>query len=1250
MRSRLGIFSALLMTITATLVAAPGNAGTASISIDSVGSHKVKDGTVAAALVGKTLVQGTAIPGGAAAVVPVARPLVADAGDSGYVMTGTAATAGTYTLLGTGYGGEAPYTFAWTAEAGALTGANSATAQLRPIGTAAGTYTAALTVTDSTGATATDTVRYLVYATGATETIFDQTQLDTTPGTNLGNEGGLAFKVNVADTSVHSMTVRMTFGLQNDYDMRVLDPSGAQRGSSGNGATNAKLGFEEFVVSEPVPGTWTIVADKYLTVPPDSVRVLVTAVRRPADPRPTVKSGGPYRLAIGAPQVFAGSVSGGTAPVTAGWDTDENGLLDTSGTSFTGSFAPGRRLITLKATDASGYERREMTSVFIADATRLAAETTPLTIVGVNDSGVNPYHLEFSAQTYPDPEVLALTNNFTKHPSEYIPGYPRDAQAIPATLGKGYFPVDDARGPDGNGDGVPDGSIWDLKSTTAPWGLEFGKLYWIPGTKIIGATQPAVLACSNCAAGNHVILDDDGHGSGSSSVSVGNRYGYCPTCLLFSEKGLNAGPAAGYAWVDINSNSWGTVANAPHLGLLGNNAPVTRAAVERGQTVLFAAGNGNANAFESVSPTYGTPTTGPDWNVIVGAIRRDNQRAIIGEGTPAHLSSWGDGNLPSACRTGIVSQCAFGGTSAATPYTAGVFGNVLTQIRRHIGDTSTGQRPGQVVADGFPIPSSPYLRDGKLTRAELREAVLKTAFPLNQDNTQSIPIFPFPWTAPYNGDINVLFEGYGAATPNSARRAIDVLLGRTAMPVRDAEESWFAIDRQIRDSIWGGYDRDGDGVRDNAAAEGAFGVTAVDFQTTADQALGLIAAITYAMGRQQASTQSASAQSVGNAITYWLHRSSEGEPQLAGTCANSVHYMDQSDTTGDFEPCFANRATTVLAAYRPVGIWPTATDTTVPLPAGTRVDVELYVASDQVTVARPVGVLMAGDRVLGEGAGLPTPMIGSGPWIAQGLPVNPNLINGAPKIPSGVAIDQNKCTQLGELCWNTLTWSFTTTRHAVAGEQLTFQVQLLGVRSLAFGHEAGHRSKITITPAAVPGNALETTATIAEPTDGATLPEDPFTASGFATFPDLGTTEAGDHPTRKRVDVSIDDATFANPVEATLAVSADERSGSWTVPLPRLAVGSHTLYVRACIDRACSATAQRTLTVADTRTTPRVQWQVTAAGATPAADRWRSATGLLSYSFEFDTRTYGRGDFVIHTRLLEGGVPTAATSVGAKFR
>ena len=75
----------------------------------------------------------------------------------------------------------------------------------------------------------------------------------------------------------------------------------------------------------------------------------------------------------------------------------------------------------------------------------------------------------------------------------------------------------------------------------------------------------------------------------------------------------------------------------------------------------------------------------------------------------------------------------------------------------------------------------------------------------------------------------------------------------------------------------------------------------------------------------------------------------------------------------------------------------------------------------------------------------------------------------------------------------------------------------------------------------------------------------------------------------------------------------------------------------------------RHITVLDTQTTPRVQWQVTPRGGTPSAAAWQPATGLLSYSFQIDTRTYGKGDFTIHTRLVEQGAPTATTSVNAKF-
>ncbi|MBI2773760.1 MAG: S8 family serine peptidase [Chloroflexi bacterium] len=1240
---RRSVFLVMAIGLSSLLTIGPSVAGTASISIDSVGGNKIKNGAVQGTLFGKTLVSGTAIPGSVAPAPPQAKPLVADAGDSGFVPSG-----GTVTLLGTGYGGTSPYSFAWTASAGALAGADAATAQVDTTSVAPGTYTASLTITDSTGATAFDMVKYVVSA-ASDATLLDQSKADLTPGVlGAGAPGTISFPFTVPVNTV-SLVVRISWGQGvNDYDLRVIDANGAQACSNGDGVPTTSETCSPTI--KIVPGAWTVAVDKFATVT-DTVRAVVTAKVATADPRPVVSSGGPYKFAVGTTQAIAGSVSGGTAPVSVGWDTDEDGVLDRTGTSFTGVFPEGRRIITIRATDAAGLERRETTSVLVARPDRLAAETTALTVIAVNDTGVNPYHLEYSATTYPDPDVLALTANFTKHPSEYISGYPKDAQAIPATLGKGYFPVDDARGPDANGDGVPDGSIWDLKSATKPWGLEYGKLYWIPGTKIVGAIQPGSFACSNCAAGSHVILDDDGHGSGSTSVSTGNRYGYCPTCLLVISKGLSGAMVASTAlpWVDVNSNSWGTVANAPlDLGfqLLGTDpGKPSRDAVERGQTVLFAAGNGTANAFDTTSPVYGTSTAGPDWNVVVGAIRRDNERAIVGDGTPAHLSSWGDGNLPSACRTGTVSQCAFGGTSAATPYTAGIFGTVLTSVRRQLGDGGVGQRAGQVIAEGFPVAGSAYLADGKLTRAELREAVLKTAFPLNQDNTQSIPIFPYPWTAPYNGDINVIFEGYGAATPNSAKRAVDVLLGKAALPTRDAEDRWFAIDRQIRDSLWGGYDRDGNGSTDSFAALGAFGITEANVRS-ADAQMIAIAKVANAI------TLSALTQTTGaNTQTFWLHRSSEGEPQLVDSCGNAVEYMDQSDTSGDRDPCFSNRATSVLAAYRPLGIWPASSDTTAPLPAGSTVTVELWVALSEVSVLRPTGVLMAGDRVLGTGSGTPTPAIGSGLWISQGFPVNPNLINGAPTLPTGVKIDQNKCKELGEACWNKLTWSFTTTRHAIAGEQLTFQAALIGARAFAFGYEAQHRSKISIDVASAPAGELDFGTAFTSPAEGAKLPDNVgFDATGSVTFPALGTTEAGDHPTLKRVYVSVDDATFANPTEASVFLNDGGTRGTWRAPIGGLAAGAHTIYARAQIDTNASPVSQRSVTVEDVNTTPRVQYQIVRAGTVPIADGWKAATGLLSYSFEFDTRTYGKGDFTINVRLIEGGLTTATASLNAKFR
>ena len=138
---------------------------------------------------------------------------------------------------------------------------------------------------------------------------------------------------------------------------------------------------------------------------------------------------------------------------------------------------------------------------------------------------------------------------------------------------------------------------------------------------------------------------------------------------------------------------------------------------------------------------------------------------------------------------------------------------------------------------------------------------------------------------------------------------------------------------------------------------------------------------------------------------------------------------------------------------------------------------------------------------------------------------------------------------------------------------------------------------------------------------------------------------SGDHPTRKRVDVSVDDPNFGSPVEATL----DEASGAWSAPLGRLAPGAHTLYARAALDTNYSPVTSRSFTVSALSGDELVEWQVVASGAQPDPAYWRPANGVLQYSFEVNTSIHGRGTFQIYVRLLRGGTQVAITSVTGRF-
>ncbi|WP_111132374.1 S8/S53 family peptidase [Micromonospora deserti] len=1116
----------------------------------------------------------------ATAPAPAPAPLVADAGDSEFVAAGERAV-----LLGSAYGGTAPYQFSWSSPNGKLIGPDASSTELDTTGLAAGSYPVTLTVRDAAGKSASDVVRVAVYQ-ASKRTLLDRTESDLTPGTVATGER-LEFGFTVP-AGTRRITVDLSFSnALNDYDLEVHDPTGARVASSGASAGRP----EQAVVASPAAGDWRAVAVKFATVPPEEVRVVVTGETGDPDPRPEVVSGGPYAFATGAEQALRGTVRGGTEPVTAGWDLDGDGVFETAGASVTAHLPEGRHLVTLKATDAAGLERRETTSVLVADAAVIATKTTPLTVIGIADTGINPYHLEFSARTYPDPDVLALTRDFTRHPSEYIPGYPKDAKPLNITLGRGYFPPED-------------GKVWSGNTT-----IQAGRMYWVPGTKIIGAVDAGGSTGVTSSDDPHPILDDNGHGSGSASVSAGNRYGYCPTCLLVVVEALDESVVAQLPWVDISSNSFGYVGGAP-VGPVSNGQEVTKRAAERGQTTLFAAGNGVGNAFDVPVSTWHSDQTGPDWNITVGAIRRDNQRAIVGDGIPVHLSSWGDGNLPSACRTGTVGQCAFGGTSAATPYTAGVFGTVLSEVRAAVGDGAAGQRPGQAVAVGVPRAESVYLTDGRLTRDELRQAVLKSALPLGQGNT-GLP-YAYPLTAPYTGEPNVLFEGYGAATPAAAQRAVAVLLGEAQLPERPFEDQFFAYDRAVRDTLWGGFDRDGDGTGDSAALASGLDLALADVATSA----GALAVLQKVAAAAAPAAQSTLQPLGDNTLSYWLHRRLASTPGATGCAAShNEQYLDRTNSTGDLEPCFESRVTSVVAAYRPVGIFASTDTLDAPLAAESTVNVELYLAGETPTVIRPVGVLVATDREIGKGEGLAQPVLASG--------------------PGGAA-----CATLGESCWTRYAFSFRTARPAFTGEQLTFQVQLLGARSWAFGFEGEHASRVRITPAPLPPTGLDFGVTVDSPADGTTVSEgDTVLAGGRYAFPDLGEdpTGAGDHPSGRRVEVSIDDASFGDPVEAKLNLA----TGTWSVPIGTVPVGEHTVYARARMDNTTSAVTASAFTVAPDAI---VQWQVVDANSPADPAAWRAATGLTEWTFSVDTGAYRPGPKMILVRLVEQGIETARDS------
>lgn len=415
----------------------------------------------------------------------------------------------------------------------------------------------------------------------------------------------------------------------------------------------------------------------------------------------------------------------------------------------------------------------------------------PTAVVAVVDTGINPYHRVFR-----DDSPLAY-----RHPSTYIPGFPKEAEALHLTLDEDNYR--DAA--------LKDCDLWNK--------VEKGKLYWFPGTKIVGGItfeDPTQGVCTPSG-----ILDVHGHGTMTASRAAGSGYGACPDCRIVAIQGWGHGvrwAAENARWIDVQTNSWGPFVPAwvPSEGqdesLLYDTPGFVRMVewAARKHLAFWATGNGAGTRLGLLGhPTLLDPRMTPS---IV----------MVGGHDSGYINTWPDFPphvVADSCNSWAAHHASTyrsepdigGGTSSASPYAAGSAARILLEARRLLGDTDTGVEK-DVAAAGRPTSKGP-LADGRLRLEEWKRLLFKTATPRptgdRTDGTVCGPVdglvlyssTPVRWEDVPEGYPEYLHIGYGATDSASRRLAFDVLGGRAPLPDRPDTDRYFETDGQARRAL-----------------------------------------------------------------------------------------------------------------------------------------------------------------------------------------------------------------------------------------------------------------------------------------------------------------------------------------------------------------------------------------------------------------------------------------------------------------
>lgn len=342
-------------------------------------------------------------------------------------------------------------------------------------------------------------------------------------------------------------------------------------------------------------------------------------------------------------------------------------------------------------------------------------------VVAPVDSGINPYHEFFAVETTSVTEAVL---------DEFRAELPEGNELRVIELGDSYLADLGA------------GKYDDLSE---------GDLAWFAGTNIIARSEISVTGSPAPNGPRPFLPDDSGdtHGTGvSGSVVVGN-----PEAIIFFVEGTsNEGVAFRHPAVDIVTTSYGFLTAVP-LPLDGSYEGV----VELGKLHAGATTND-----PSLAPVDGTG--GPWWVLgVAGFEEGDSEGKQVLSGTFPDVVADFTQDLPycDVCTEGTRSV---GGTSFATPLTAGVASSVLLDARRAAGHV------GGIVenAEGVPVMVD---REGAddITTWDLRRAMEVGAFvPTELDPTAVLET-----ALPVNPVLPATQVGWGAISAEPEHEVVD---------------------------------------------------------------------------------------------------------------------------------------------------------------------------------------------------------------------------------------------------------------------------------------------------------------------------------------------------------------------------------------------------------------------------------------------------------------------------------------------